>query len=57
MGQLTNGVLAFCMAAEKEGFEPPVQLPVHLISSQAHSTTLAFFHFLHKRLIINNLCN
>lgn len=28
--------------AEKEGFEPPVPLRVHLISSQAHSTTLAF---------------
>lgn len=27
--------------AEMEGFEPPVQLPVHLISSQAHSTALA----------------
>ncbi len=27
--------------AEKEGFEPPVPLQVHLISSQAHSTTLA----------------
>ncbi len=28
--------------AEKEGFEPSVQSPVHMISSQAHSTTLAF---------------
>lgn len=27
--------------AEKEGFEPPVRLPVQLISSQSHSTTLA----------------
>ena len=26
-----------------EGFEPPVQLPVHRISSAAHSTTLAAF--------------
>ena len=29
--------------AESEGFEPPVQLPVHLISSQARSTTPAAF--------------
>ena len=29
--------------AENEGFEPPVQLPVHLISSQARSTTPAVF--------------
>ena len=28
--------------AEKEGFEPSVQLPVHMISSQAHSIALAF---------------
>ena len=27
--------------AEKEGFEPPVPLPVHRISSAARSTTLA----------------
>ena len=27
--------------AEKEGFEPPVELPLQLISSQPHSTTLA----------------
>ena len=26
--------------AEREGFEPPVRLPVQLISSQPHSTTL-----------------
>jgi hypothetical protein len=26
-----------------EGFEPPVQLPIHRISSAAHSTTLAHF--------------
>ena len=25
-------------SAESEGFEPPVQLPVHRISSAAHST-------------------
>ena len=30
-------------SAESEGFEPPVQLPVHRISSAAHSTTLAAF--------------
>ena len=29
--------------AEKEGFEPPVPVKVHLISSQARSTTLALF--------------
>ena len=28
-------------SAEKEGFEPPVPVRAHLISSQAHSTTLA----------------
>ena len=27
--------------AEREGFEPPVQLPVHRISSAARSTTPA----------------
>lgn len=32
--------------AEKEGFEPPEQLPVHRISSAARSTTPAFFRFL-----------
>ena len=29
--------------AEREGFEPPVQLPVHRISSAARSTTPASF--------------
>ena len=29
------------ISAEREGFEPPVQLPVHRISSAAQSTTLA----------------
>ena len=29
------------LAAEREGFEPPVQLPVHRISSAARSTTPA----------------
>ncbi len=29
--------------AESEGFEPPVQLPVHRISSAARSTTPATF--------------
>ena len=33
------------LSAESEGFEPPVQLPVHRISSAAHSTTLAAFLF------------
>ena len=27
--------------AEREGFEPSVPLPAHLISSQAHSATLS----------------
>ena len=31
------------LSAESEGFEPPEQLPVHRISSAAHSTTLAAF--------------
>ena len=31
------------LRAESEGFEPPVQLPVHRISSAARSTTLAAF--------------
>ena len=35
--------LFFLQSAEIEGFEPPVQLPVHRISSAAHSTTLAAF--------------
>ena len=30
--------------AEREGFEPPVPLPAHLISSQAHSATLPSLH-------------
>lgn len=29
------------LVAESEGFEPPVQLPTQLISSQSRSTTLA----------------
>ena len=32
-----------CFPAEREGFEPPEQLPVHRISSAARSTTLAPF--------------
>lgn len=35
--------LIYLLLAEKEGFEPPVRLPVHRISSAAHSTTLTFF--------------
>ena len=31
------------LIAEREGFEPPVQLPVHRISSAARSTTPASF--------------
>jgi hypothetical protein len=30
--------------AEREGFEPPEPLRAHLISSQAHSTTLPPLH-------------
>lgn len=37
----TKTLLSFF--AENIGFEPMVQLPVHLISSQAQSTTLAIF--------------
>ena len=33
------------LVAEREGFEPPEQLPVHRISSAARSTTPAFFRF------------
>ena len=36
------GTFWYSSLAEKEGFEPPVPLPVHRISSAAHSTTLAF---------------
>ncbi len=38
-----NSELAFVMA-ERVGFEPTVPLPVHLISSQAHSATLPPLH-------------
>ena len=31
--------------AEREGFEPPVQLPVHRISSAARSTTPASLQY------------
>ena len=30
--------------AERGGFEPPVRLPVHMISNHAHSTTLSPLH-------------
>ncbi len=40
--------------AEKEGFEPPVPLPVHRISSAAHSTTLALL-LVAKRLCLHLL--
>ena len=37
--------------AEKEGFEPPEQLPVHRISSAARSTTPAFLlRFEHRKI-------
>lgn len=32
--------------AEREGFEPPVQLPVHRISSAARSTTPASLQYI-----------
>lgn len=38
----TNKFISW-LFAEAGGFEPPVQLPVHRISSAAHSTTLAAF--------------
>lgn len=38
----------YLLPAENIGFEPMVQLPVHLISSQAQSTTLAIFLFLYS---------
>ena len=34
-------LFACLLFAEREGFEPPVQLPVHRISSAARSTTPA----------------
>ena len=37
-------VCSGCCFAEREGFEPPEQLPVHRISSAARSTTPASFH-------------
>ena len=36
----SNSSLARKKLAEREGFEPPVRFPVHLISSQAPSTGL-----------------
>ena len=42
--------------AEKEGFEPPVELPLQLISSQSHSTTLALL-LLKKGIKENVLSN
>ena len=36
-------------SAESEGFEPPVQLPVHRISSAARSTTPASLPMLRPR--------
>ena len=42
----------FC--AEREGFEPPEQLPVHRISSAARSTTPASFHWSFACLRVQN---
>ena len=33
--------MAILSMAEREGFEPSVELPPHLISSQAHSAALS----------------
>ena len=48
------------LLAEEEGFEPPVPLRVHLISSQAHSTTLAFLRWGNKNkqwgLVLTAFC-
>ena len=41
IGQEKNPDDTVRVSAEKEGFEPPVPVRAHLISSQAHSTTLA----------------
>lgn len=43
MKEITHHLCIISFTAESEGFEPPVQLPVHRISSAAHSTTLAAF--------------
>ena len=43
MKEITHLLCIISFTAESEGFEPPVQLPVHRISSAAHSTTLAAF--------------
>ena len=40
---INRHLLASFVSAEREGFEPPVQLPVHRISSAARSTTPAPF--------------
>lgn len=40
---MLNSELEILLLAEIEGFEPPVQLPVHRISSAARSTTPADF--------------
>ena len=37
-----------CRGAEREGFEPPEQLPVHRISSAARSTTPASFQKIYR---------
>ena len=38
---LKNNFINILTLAEREGFEPPEQLPVHRISSAARSTTPA----------------
>lgn len=40
-----TGLRPVLVLAEAGGFEPPIPLRVYLISSQAHSTTLARFQF------------
>ena len=38
--------------AEREGFEPPVELPLRLISSQVHSTTLPPLRGVQSELVL-----
>ena len=38
-------IFIYCFSAEKQGFEPWEQLPVHRISSAARSTTPASLQF------------
>ena len=44
-----TGFFGFFEMAEKEGFEPPVPFPAHLISSQAHSATLSLLQMMKRK--------